>query len=118
RARPRRRAPRVFRIGRRQVPSRHVLADLRVHRWDKPRRGAGTPMNSTASRLLSILPVLAVCAGCAGATADRLALADISSIAAEPRVTVFTTRNAIKGAAAKPWFGTERAKQPSIAEVR
>ena len=50
--------------------------------------------------------------------ADRLALADISSIAAEPRVTVFTTRNAVDGAKSRPWFGTERARRPSVAEVR
>jgi len=75
-------------------------------------------MTPTAPRLIALLLVLAFCTACAGGSADRLALADVSSIAAEPRVTVFTTRNAVKGAAEKPWFGTERAKAPSVAEVR
>jgi esterase/lipase superfamily enzyme len=75
-------------------------------------------MLASLNRPVALLLVLAVCAGCAGAAGDRLALADVSSVAADPRVTVFTTRNVVKGAAAKPWFGTERAKQPSIAQVK
>jgi esterase/lipase superfamily enzyme len=71
-----------------------------------------------ANRLVALLLLSAVCAACAGATADKLSLADVSSVAAEPRVTVFTTRNAVKGAQSRPWFGTERAKRPSVAEVR
>ncbi len=69
-------------------------------------------------RLAALLPVLALCAACAGTTVDRLALADVSSVAAEPRVTVFTTSAPVSGAKARPWFGTARAKQPSVAEVR
>ena len=75
-------------------------------------------MNSLAVRLIALSFLSAVCAGCAGTAADKLALADISSIAAEPRVTVFTTRNVVDGAKSRPWFGTERAKRPSVAEVR
>jgi esterase/lipase superfamily enzyme len=75
-------------------------------------------MISTAFRPAILLLLSALGAGCAGTAADRLALADVSAVAAEPRVTVFTTRNSVKGATAKPWFGTERAKQPSVAEVR
>jgi esterase/lipase superfamily enzyme len=71
-----------------------------------------------ANRLVALSLLSAVCAACAGATADKLSIADVSSVAAEPRVTVFTTRNAVKGAQARPWFGTERAKRPSVAEVR
>jgi esterase/lipase superfamily enzyme len=40
-----------------------------------------------------------------------------SAIAAEPTLTVVTTRNAVKGARAKPWFGTQRANQPSNVRV-
>lgn len=65
-----------------------------------------------------LFAVMLVLAGCAGGAEQRLNLADVSSVAAEPRVTVFTTRNAVNGAKAKPWFGTERAKQPTVAEVR
>ncbi len=39
-------------------------------------------------------------------------------IAADPTLTVVTTRNAVKGARSKPWFGTQRANQPSNVRVR
>ena len=39
-------------------------------------------------------------------------------IAADPTLTVVTTRNAVKGAKSKPWFGTQRANQPSNVRVR
>lgn len=61
--------------------------------------------------------VAAVCAGCAGASAISPIASDLSSVAAEPRVTVFTTRNVVKQAKARPWFGTERARQPTVAQV-
>ncbi|MEX0590659.1 MAG: alpha/beta hydrolase [Xanthobacteraceae bacterium] len=57
-------------------------------------------------------------AGCAGTAGEGLNAADVSAIGVEPRLTVFTTRNTVKGAKASPWFGTERARQPAIAEVR
>jgi esterase/lipase superfamily enzyme len=75
-------------------------------------------MTAIAFRPAALLLLSVLCAGCAGTAADRLSLADVSSVAAEPRVTVFTTRNPVRGAAGSPWFGTERAKQPSVAEVR
>jgi esterase/lipase superfamily enzyme len=57
-------------------------------------------------------------AGCAGAGGVRLLESDVSSVAQDPRVTVFTTRNTVKNASARPWFGTERAKRPAVAQVR
>jgi esterase/lipase superfamily enzyme len=67
----------------------------------------------------AVLLVLAgICAGCAGASAVGPIASDLSSVASEPRVTVFTTRNVVRGAKASPWFGTERAKQPTVAQVR
>jgi esterase/lipase superfamily enzyme len=68
--------------------------------------------------LAGLLVVAAACAGCAGSADERALSADASSIAGEPRLTVFTTRNAVKGAKASPWFGTERARQASVAEVQ
>ena len=68
--------------------------------------------------LVGLLLVAAVCAGCAGAAGERLSASDVSSVAQDPRVTVFTTRNAVKTASARPWFGTERAKRPSVAQVK
>ena len=40
-----------------------------------------------------------------------------TGIAADPTLTVVTTRNAVKGARSKPWFGTQRANQPSNVRV-
>lgn len=74
-----------------------------------------------AAQALALFWVAIVCAACGGADA-RLdaggAAANVSSIAGDPRVTVFTTRNTVKGAKSRPWFGTERAKQPTIAQLR
>lgn len=41
-----------------------------------------------------------------------------AGIAAEPTLTVVTTRNAVKGARSKPWFGSQRANQPSNVRVQ
>lgn len=67
---------------------------------------------------LAVLLLAGLVAGCAGASAVSPIADDVSSLALDPRVTVFTTRNVEKGARARPWFGTERARQPSVAEVR
>lgn len=56
-------------------------------------------------------------AACAGAVGGPPGPEEVSSIAVEPRLTVFTTRNAVNGAKSSPWFGTERARRPSVAEV-
>lgn len=40
-----------------------------------------------------------------------------AGVAAEPTLTAVTTRNAVKGARAKPWFGAQRANQPSNVRV-
>ena len=56
--------------------------------------------------------------GASGIAGDRLLPSDVSSVAQDPRVTVFTTRTAVKGASGRPWFGTERAKKPSVAQVK
>ncbi|MCC6948491.1 MAG: alpha/beta hydrolase [Bradyrhizobiaceae bacterium] len=73
-----------------------------------------------AARAVALLLLAAACAGCAGlsATSPIASENDYSSVALDPRVTVFTTRQAVKSAKASPWFGTERAKQPSVAQVK
>jgi esterase/lipase superfamily enzyme len=68
--------------------------------------------------LVGLFLVAALCAGCAGAAGERLSASDVSSVAQDPRVTGFTTRNAVKAVGARPWFGTERAKRPSVAQVK
>jgi len=66
------------------------------------------------------LLLAAICAGCAGLSATNPIADenDYSSVALDPRVTVFTTRNVARNAKSSPWFGTERAKQPTIARVK
>jgi esterase/lipase superfamily enzyme len=66
---------------------------------------------------IALLLLMGLCAGCAGVSGVGPIATDLSSVATEPRVTVFTTRNVVRGAKASPWFGTERAKQPSVAQV-
>jgi esterase/lipase superfamily enzyme len=66
--------------------------------------------------LLFAALALAAC-GAADATLDAAGQQNISRIAGDPRVTVFTTRSAVQGAAAKPWFGAERARKPAVAQV-
>jgi esterase/lipase superfamily enzyme len=63
-------------------------------------------------------------AGCSIAPGGSSAFAAIgspqpakTSIAADPTLTVVTTRNAVKGARSKPWFGSQRANQPSNVRV-
>lgn len=41
-----------------------------------------------------------------------------AGISAHPTVVAVTTRNAVKGARLKPWFGSQRANQPSNIRVR
>jgi esterase/lipase superfamily enzyme len=70
------------------------------------------------------LAAIALLAGLCGAcSADALrggitGSIDSSSIALDPTFTAFTTRNAVDGARARPWFGTERARRPTVARVR
>src|SRR5687767_5048057 len=40
-----------------------------------------------------------------------------AGITANPTLTAVTTRSAVKGAKAKPWFGTQRANQPSNVRI-
>lgn len=63
-------------------------------------------------------------AGCSTAPGGSSAFAAIGTqqpvktgIAADPTLTVVTTRNAVKGARSKPWFGSQRANQPSNVRV-
>jgi len=42
----------------------------------------------------------------------------VATLAVEPTMWVVTTRKAVNGARADPWFGSERASQMSIARVR
>src|SRR5690349_14311193 len=51
----------------------------------------------------------------AAATAPAPASA---GIATNPTLTAVTTRNAVKGAKSKPWFGTQRASQPSNVRIQ
>ena len=41
-----------------------------------------------------------------------------SGIAANPTLTAVTTRNAVKAARSKPWFGSQRANQPSNVRIQ
>jgi len=41
-----------------------------------------------------------------------------AGLAANPTVIAVTTRNAVKGARSKPWFGTQRANQPSNVRIQ
>lgn len=41
-----------------------------------------------------------------------------AGIAANPTLVAVTTRNAVKGARSKPWFGTQRANQPSNVRIQ
>lgn len=46
----------------------------------------------------------------------RLKTPDASSISIDPTATVFTTRSALK-TNRSPWFGTDRAKKPGVAQI-
>jgi esterase/lipase superfamily enzyme len=75
--------------------------------------------------LLLVLGGLAISAGgCSTSPGSSSAFAAIggqpaarSGIAAEPALTAVTTRNAVKGARARPWFGSQRANQPSNVRI-
>ncbi|MFZ5691428.1 MAG: alpha/beta hydrolase [Pseudomonadota bacterium] len=73
--------------------------------------------------LLLLLVFVAGSSGCAtapggvSAFAATGAQAGKSGIAAEPVLIALTTRNAVKGASARPWFGSQRANQPSNVRV-
>ena len=57
---------------------------------------------------------LAECAGL-GATATRF---DASSFSGDPTLLVATTRKAVNGGRAKPWFGPERASAMTVCASR
>jgi esterase/lipase superfamily enzyme len=86
-------------------------------------RPFGSPTRSVT--LLLALGALALGAGgCSTSPGESSAFAAIGTqpaakigIAADPTLTVVTTRNAVKGARSKPWFGAERANQPSNVRV-
>jgi esterase/lipase superfamily enzyme len=71
--------------------------------------------------LLLMVFLAAGAGGCSTAPATVSAFAatgtQSSGIAGDPTLTVVTTRNAVKGARAKPWFGSQRANQPSNVRV-
>lgn len=83
-----------------------------------PDRGLKARANR-APALAALLFTALVCAACGAADAnlDATGRQNVSQIAGDARVTVFTTRNPVQGAAAKPWFGTDRARKPTIAQV-
>lgn len=54
-----------------------------------------------------VAPALAL-GGCAGLASENGAVVDASSISASRSLLVATTRKAVNGARARPWFGTER----------
>ncbi|HWV54774.1 alpha/beta hydrolase [Pseudorhodoplanes sp.] len=67
---------------------------------------------------------LAAVSGCASAPGGASAFAAVGTqpagqtgIMADPIVTAVTTRNPVKGAQARPWFGTQRANQPSNVRI-
>lgn len=64
--------------------------------------------------LLALLPALG---GCASLSAS-LARHESGELAARPTLLVATTRKPVNGAQAKPWFGTERASNMTIARAR
>jgi esterase/lipase superfamily enzyme len=77
-----------------------------------------------AALLLSLALLAAGASGCATAPSGASAFAATGTqpagqagIAADPTLTVVTTRNSVKGARAKPWFGSQRA-QPSNVRIR
>jgi esterase/lipase superfamily enzyme len=61
---------------------------------------------------------LAGCAGLTGTAVLRSVPNGLSPIEAEPSVSVVTTRMPIKDATTEPWFGSDRATQISVAQVR
>jgi esterase/lipase superfamily enzyme len=78
----------------------------------------------SVARPFALLLVLALAAGgsgCASAPGGVSAFAATGTqsagktgIAAEPTLTAVTTRNAVKGARAKPWFGAQRANPSNV----
>ncbi len=56
-------------------------------------------------------------AGCT-ALSSAVTLSDAPEITADPTLLVVTTRKAVDGARAKPWFGTERASSAAFARAK
>jgi esterase/lipase superfamily enzyme len=82
-----------------------------------------------AARSLALLLVLGVAAigvsGCATSSGEVAAFAATgpqapakTGIAGNPTLIAVTTRNPVKGARSKPWFGAQRANQPSNVRIR
>jgi esterase/lipase superfamily enzyme len=61
---------------------------------------------------------LAGCAGLADTAPLRSTPNGLSPIEVEPTLSVVTTRKPINGALVEPWFGSDRATQMSVAQVR
>jgi esterase/lipase superfamily enzyme len=66
-----------------------------------------TVLRGLTSAASVVVPALAL-AGCESMASVNGAAADVSSVAANRSLLVATTRKAVKGASASPWFGTER----------
>jgi esterase/lipase superfamily enzyme len=79
-----------------------------LHRTVVSRRAALRGLVSAASALS-----LAGCVGMA-ATGQRF---DASEVATQPTVLVATTRKAVNGGRARPWFGAERAAKMTVARA-
>ena len=75
----------------------------------------------SAALLLVLGGFAAGTSGCATSPGAASAFAAVGSgktgIAADPTLTAVTTRNAVKGARSRPWFGTQRANQPSNVRI-
>ncbi len=76
--------------------------------------------------LVSLAGLAAGISGCSTAPGGPAAFAATATqppppeagIAANPTLVAVTTRNAVKGARSKPWFGTQRANQPSNVRIQ
>ena len=72
-------------------------------------------------RVLASLLAISTLAACSGLPKDGIQLGGAgrgSEIAAQPVVSVVTTRKPVNGASADPWFGSERASGMRVAQVR
>ena len=74
--------------------------------------------------LFGLAGLAAGVSGCAVSPDARAAFASTGTqapaagIAANPTLIAVTTRNAVKGAKSKPWFGSQRANQPSNVRIQ
>jgi esterase/lipase superfamily enzyme len=75
--------------------------------------------------LFGLAGLAAGVSGCSVSPDARAAFASTSTqapaaagIATKPILTAVTTRNAVRGAKSKPWFGSQRANQPSNVRIQ